>query len=77
MASPGAAGQTQYGTKYGYANMGTKLEAMAKDLNTRGNTADYDEWTTVLLLGKDQPVCRSNCLPAMAKAGIVVQRRTA
>ena len=33
------------------------------------------ERTILLLLGRHQPVCRSGCLPAMAKAGIVVQRR--
>ena len=33
--------------------------------------------TTVLLLGHNQPICRSNAIPALTKAGIVIQRREA
>ena len=68
----------RYGAKYGHAKHGKKLELMAKDIDRRGGTCmldGADNWTVVLLLGRHQPVCRSGCLPAMAKAGIVVQRR--
>ena len=68
----------RYGAKYGHAKSGKKLELMAKDIDRRGGTCmldGADNWTVVLLLGRHQPVCRSGCLPAMAKAGIVVQRR--
>jgi len=33
--------------------------------------------TTVLLLGHNQPICRTNAIPALTKAGIVIQRRAA
>ena len=70
----------RYEAKYGHAKYGKKLELMAKDIDRgRGDAAcstlGADKWTVVLLLGRHQPVCRSGCLPAMAKAGIVVQRR--
>ena len=70
----------RYEAKYGHAKYGKKLELMAKDIERgRGDAAcstlGADKWTVVLLLGRHQPVCRSGCLPAMAKAGIVVQRR--
>ena len=70
----------RYEAKYGHAKYGKKLELMAKDIDRgRGGAAcsmlGADKWTVVLLLGRHQPVCRSGCLPAMAKAGIVVQRR--
>ena len=70
----------RYEAKYGHAKYGKKLELMAKDIDRgRGgaacSTLGADKWTVVLLLGRHQPVCRSGCLPAMAKAGIVVQRR--
>jgi hypothetical protein len=29
----------------------------------------------VLLLGAKQPICRAKCIPALIKAGIVIQRR--
>ena len=68
----------RYEAKYGHAKFGKKLELMAADINQRGRSGmlgDANEWTILLLLGRHQPVCRSGCLPAMAKAGIVVQRR--
>ena len=72
----------RYGAKYGHAKYGKKLELMAEDINQRCRSGMLDgigepeiPWTILLLLGRHQPVCRSGCLPAMAKAGIVVQRR--
>ena len=72
----------RYEAKYGHAKYGKKLELMAEDINQRCRSGMLDgigepeiPWTILLLLGRHQPVCRSGCLPAMAKAGIVVQRR--
>ena len=54
---------------------------VAEDMDQRGRPERVEpqqqqqEWTILLLLGRHQPVCRLGCLPAMAKAGIVVQRR--
>ena len=78
-----------YMAKYGYANHGKNLEAMHTAIGTfnecRGcpgfdigsfMDAGYN-MTTVLLLGHNQPICRSNAIPALTKAGIVIQRREA
>ena len=75
--------------KYGYANHGKNLEAMHTAIGTfnecRGcpgfdigsfMDAGYN-MTTVLLLGHNQPICRTNAIPALTKAGIVIQRREA
>ena len=54
---------------------------VAEDMDQRGQPElvepqqQQQKWTILLLLGRHQPVCRLGCLPAMAKAGIVVQRR--
>ena len=73
----------------GYANHGKNLEAMHTAIGTfnecRGcpgfdigsfMDAGYN-MTTVLLLGHNQPICRTNAIPALTKAGIVIQRRAA
>lgn len=77
-----------YGTKYGYAKFGKRLLAMhaaVKVIDPQANACPgFDsashcdaggDVVTVLLLGKDQPLCRANCIPALNKAGIVIQRR--
>ena len=78
-----------YMTKYGYANHGKRLEAMHAAMKVFDectacpgfdNGAFCDaahNMTTVLLLGHNQPICRSNAIPALTKAGIVIQRREA
>ena len=78
-----------YMTKYGYANHGKRLEVMdaaMKCFNEGTTCPGFDtgsyvdaayNMTTVLLLGHNQPICRSNAIPALTKAGIVIQRREA
>ena len=70
-----------YCEKYGYANHGKRLEAMAAAARARADGAANEpplkEWPIILVLGAKQPVCRSNCLPAMNDAGIMVYRRRA
>jgi hypothetical protein len=75
-------------TKYGHAKFGKRLEAMHKaamsiDVSCNAcpgfdNESACDaagDMVTVLLLGAKQPICRTNCIPALSKAGIVIQRR--
>lgn len=76
-------------TKYGYEHFGKRLEAMHAAVNSIDKQAnavpgfdsdsacDCDEMVTVLLLGAKQPICRQNAIPALTKAGIVIQRREA
>jgi hypothetical protein len=78
-----------YMAKYGYAKHGKRLEAMhesMKSFNECNYTPGFDggafmdagyDMTTVLLLGHNQPICRTNAIPALTKAGIVIQRREA
>ena len=78
-----------YMTKYGYAKHGKRLEMMdaaMKCFNECTTCPGFDtgafcdaayNMTTVLLLGHNQPICRSNAIPALTKAGIVIQRREA
>jgi len=74
-------------TKYGYAKFGKRLEAMHAAIQViepeanacpgfdSASHCDASDKVTVLLLGKQQPICRANCIPALTKVGIVIQRR--
>ena len=64
----------KYAAKYGYANDGKRLEAMVAAVRTRKDLKGAA--AVILLLGAQQPVCRTNCLPAMHVAGITVHRRS-
>ena len=76
-------------TKYGYAKHGKRLEAMhaaIQNFSDNDATPHFDLGSymdacynkpTVLLLGHNQPICRTNAIPALTKAGIVIQRRAA
>ena len=61
--------------KYGYAVLGKGLERMKDALDQAFDMSPYN-YTVLVLLGKDQPICRSNCIPGLAEAGIVIQRRS-
>ena len=75
--------------KYGHAHFGKRLEAMHEAINSidvqanavpgfdSASACDCGEMVTVLLLGATQPICRQNAIPALTKAGIVIQRREA
>ena len=79
--------QKYMGMKYDYAKFGKRLEAMHEALKLidplctalpgfdAPSACDSLDMVTVLLLGKNQPICRKNAIPALAKAGIVIQRR--
>lgn len=68
-----------YNEKYGYANHGKRLEAMAAAARQckeiKEGEPPLSQWPVLLVLGATQPICRANCLPAMQKAGIYVYRR--
>lgn len=73
--------------RYGHAKFGTRLVAMhtaIKSIDIQcsavpkfdyGSACDCSERITVLLLGAKQPICRSNAIPELVNAGIVIQRR--
>lgn len=60
--------------KYGFAKLGKGLLRMKEELDSVFDMSPY-KYTVLLLLGKDQPICRSNCIPGLSEAGIVIQRR--